>query len=94
MVSCFPFSTVTCTGDSCVNNVDQWYWYYSPMQKPLLEPYQINAVGKAISVTLRNHCMYIPSNNLVSWTDSACNSNNNNAICEFDNGGLSPTGNM
>ena len=64
------------------------------MQKPLLEPYQINAVGKAISVTLRNHCMYIPSNNLVSWTDSACNSNNNNAICEFDNGGLSPTGNM
>ena len=77
-----------------MNNVDQWYWYYSPTQKSLLESYQISAVGNAISVTQQRRCMYIPNNNLVSWTDASCGSDNNYAVCEFDNGGLSPTGNL
>ena len=87
----FICSAASCTGDACVTGTTKFYWSYSSSQQLPLELYHILSVNKNMNRQYENCIKMGTSNN---WIDSSCSASTTSIkmICEFDNQGLSPTG--
>jgi hypothetical protein len=85
------FSYTSCSGDACVTGPMKFYWSYSSSQKLSLQLYHLQAINKNMNVNNGSQCILMGATN--NWKDLTC-SISNKMVCEFDDQGLSPTGNF